>query len=101
MPLNSNFELIKNESGYQLQGSLTYDSVRDLIHQKLVVDGFNSDDIKINCERLVRIDSAGVALLIQWQRECEKYNKKLQLVALPYQAVSLLKANKLDDFFAH
>ena len=96
---SSQFELVKQESGYQLKGSLTYDSVGALIHQKLVVDRFNSNDITISCELLERIDSAGIALLIQWQRECEQHNKNLQLVNFPYQAISLLKANQLDGFF--
>ena len=99
MPQNSNVELINNESDYQLKGNLTYDSIGDLIHQKLVSDGFNANEIKISCNHLKRIDSAGIALFIQWQRECEKNNKQLQFIDLPNQAVSLLKANQLDDFF--
>ena len=96
---NSHAELIKSESGYHVKGSLTYDTVGDLIHQKIIADGLNIETIALNCEQLARIDSAGIALFIQWQRECEQNNKKLQLVNLPSQAVSLLKANQLDNFF--
>lgn len=92
-------KLIKNKSGYQLQGSLVYDSVNDLIHKGPEAIQTSSDLLIIDCEKLSRIDSAGVALFISWQRGCQKNNKKLQLTNLPQQAISLIKANKLDNFF--
>ncbi len=91
-------KLIKNESGYQLQGSLTYDSVNDLIRQGSKAIKTSSDLIRVDCEKLSRIDSAGIALFISFQRYCEKNDKKLEFINLPQQAVSLIKANKLDNF---
>ncbi|HFC92772.1 MAG TPA: STAS domain-containing protein [Leucothrix mucor] len=93
-------KLIKNQLGYQLQGSLVYDSVNDLIAKGSEAIAFESDTVQIDCKQLSRIDSAGVALFVSWQRYCDKKNQKLQLNNLPMQAVSLIKANKLDGFFA-
>ena len=92
-------KLIKNKSGYQLQGSLTYDSVNNLIQQGSKAIKTSSNLIQIDCQKLSRIDSAGIALFISWQRHSEQNNKKLQLINLPQQAISLIKANKLDNFF--
>jgi phospholipid transport system transporter-binding protein len=92
-------KLVKNQSGYQLQGSLVYDSLSDLLAKGSTSIKFNSEIVQIDCEQLSRIDSAGVALLISWQRYCEQNNQQLQLTNLPRQAVSLIKANKLDGFF--
>ena len=91
-------KFIKNESGYALQGSLNYDSVSDLIHQRLALADFESNHVDINCQQLDRIDSAGIALFIQWQRECESNNKTLRFLNLSLQVTSLLKANQLDGF---
>jgi phospholipid transport system transporter-binding protein len=92
-------KLIKNQSGYQLQGSLTYDSVHALISQGSQAIQSKSKIVQIDCKQLSRIDSAGVALFISWQRYCEQNNQQLQLSNLPQQAYSLIKANKLDGFF--
>ena len=92
--------LVKNQSGYQLQGSLVYDTLNDLLANGSASIKFNAEIVQIDCEHLSRIDSAGVALLIGWQRYCEQNNQQLQLIKLPQQAVSLIKANKLDGFFS-
>ena len=89
----------KTESGYQLQGNLVYDSVTELIQQGSEAIKSNAKIIQIDCKKLSRIDSAGIALLISWQRHSEQNKQKLQLNNLPEQALSLIKANKLDDFF--
>jgi phospholipid transport system transporter-binding protein len=91
--------LVKNESGYQLQGSLVYDSVHKLVAKGAKAIKSASDSVVIDCEQLSRIDSAGIALFISWQRYCEQNHQTLQLTNLPSQAISLIKANKLDDFF--
>ncbi|MCK5918088.1 MAG: STAS domain-containing protein [Cocleimonas sp.] len=92
-------KLIKNPSGYQLQGSLVYDSINDLLVKGADAIKFKAETVQIDCEQLSRIDSAGVALFISWQRYCEQNNQQLQLTNLPQQAVSLIKANKLEGFF--
>ncbi len=89
--------LTKTNSGYQLQGNLVYDSVTELIQQDLT--NTDTEIIKIDCSKLSRIDSAGIALFIRWQRHSEQNRKKLQLNNLPPQAISLIKANKLGNFF--
>ena len=93
-------KLIENQLGYQLQGSLVYDSVNDLIAKGSEAIAFKADTVQIDCKQLSRIDSAGVALFISWQRYYEQNNQQLQLNNLPPQAVSLIKANKLDGFFS-
>ena len=90
-------QFTKTNSGYQLQGNLVYDSVTELIHQDLT--NTNAKTIKIDCSKLSHIDSAGIALFIHWQRHSEQNKKKLQLNNLPPQAISLITANKLADFF--
>jgi phospholipid transport system transporter-binding protein len=91
--------LIKNQSGYQLQGRLVYDSVHKLIAKGAKAIASTSNRVEIDCEQLSRIDSAGIALFINWQRYCEQNNQTFHLTHLPSQAISLIKANKLDDFF--
>ncbi|MCK5895914.1 MAG: STAS domain-containing protein [Cocleimonas sp.] len=92
-------KLSKDQSGYQLQGRLVYDSVSELIDKGSKAIQTNTPTVTINCQQLSRVDSAGIAVFIRWQRHCEQMNKKLHLINLPQQAISLIKANKLDSFF--
>jgi len=92
-------QLIQNKSGYQLQGNLMYDSIGEFIGKGSSLFRVNTETVQIDCQQLSRIDSAGIALLISWQRHCEHNNNKLQLINLPQQALSLIKANKLEHFF--
>ena len=92
-------QLIQHKSGYQLQGNLMYDSIGEFIRRGSSLIRVDTKIVQIDCQQLSRIDSAGIALLISWQRHCENNNNKLQLINLPQQAVSLIKANKLDHFF--
>jgi anti-anti-sigma factor len=89
----------KDKSGYQLQGNLVYDTVNELLDKGSEVMQTSALTVIIDCQQLTRIDSAGVAVFIRWQRYCDQANKKLQLINLPQQALSLIKANKLDGFF--
>lgn len=91
-------KLIETKSGYQLQGSLVYNSVDALSKQGSDAINNKSDSVKIDCKNLSRIDSAGLAIFISWQRYCEQNNKKIKFIHLPQQAISLIKANKLDNF---
>lgn len=91
-------KLVKNESGYLLEGSLIYDTAVNFLADCIELET-TAETVIINCEKLDRIDSAGVAILISWQRWCEEHNQKLQLKNLPKQAISLIKANKLERFF--
>lgn len=92
-------KLVKNESGYYLEGSLIYDSITPFLKNTVELET-TSYVVEINCEKIKRIDSAGIAVFIAWQRWCEQNNKKLMLNKLPQQAKSLIKANKLEPFFS-
>ena len=94
-------QLIPTAAGYQVKGKLLYDLIEDLSRRKLSMPDSAAEVVILDCEQLTRIDSAGIAVFIGWQRECEKNNKKLQLLKLPPQATSLIKANKLDVFFTY
>lgn len=91
-------KLVQHKSGYQLKGRLVYNTIHFLLDKDITFPS-NLSTISIDCQQLTRIDSSGIALLIQWQRLCENNHQKLQFKNLPEQALSLIKANQLKPFF--
>jgi len=60
---------------------------------------FKTEDTSLNfdCSEVTRIDSAGIALLIEWKRACDNNNKQFSISNLPEQAKSLVDTYRLKD----
>ncbi len=88
------------ESGIKLRGELVFASVSDLLSQgeKLLSDQKN-DTVEVDLAAVSRIDSAGLALLIEWKRAALKKQQKIKLLHIPKQATSLIETYKLQPFF--
>jgi len=93
-----NAELEKTSAGhYLLKGQLSFVSVPLLWSQNrndLFDDGSNS--IEIDLSGLVRSDSSGLALLVEWYRSAEQHNKTISFVNLPPQMLAIAKVSGLD-----
>ena len=89
----------KTEQGISVSGSLVFATVSSVIEQsKDAIGEHQGDSLQIDCSELKRIDSAGISLLLEWQRQSLKNNIKCQLHGLSEQAKSLLKAYHLESF---
>jgi len=90
------------EQGFHVYGDLVFATVLALIDKaKEHLDQPNSntvsETIEINLASVKRIDSAGVALLIAWKRDCLASGRTCYFQSIPKQAISLLKTYKLLD----
>jgi len=87
-----------SEQGFHVSGDLVFSTVLDLIEKgKEQINHLESDTIHINLSAVKRIDSAGVAILLSWQRDCLGAQKKCQFKSVSQQARSLLETYKLLD----
>ncbi len=81
-------------SGYSLQGVLTYDTVPKLFRT-------NSLDYETTTQLDVggieRIDSAGLALLVEWSSVARSQKKELVLKNIPISLQSLIKVSGLRE----
>ncbi len=99
-------QVIKSEQGMALSGALVFGSVVDLSEQgnqhfKQYRDQHQGDSpFVIDCTGMERIDSAGIALLIEWQRQCKNDNKVCLFEGLPKQAQALIEAYRLQSLIA-
>lgn len=85
------------DSGYELHGSLTYDTVPELFR---LGELQLADSTSLNLEFVERIDSAGVALLIEWSCAAKRNSKTLTLKNIPGSLTSLIDVSDLEDILS-
>lgn len=99
-----NSSLSKTDHGLAITGNLVYANVTEIEKQSLQIfeqlSSSNKADFVIDCHQLERIDSAGIALLLEWQRECKEAAKACHFVGIPDQTKSLIKAYQLQSLIA-
>ena len=96
--MNTQYQVIPTQDGFQLAGSLVYANASDLLGEvNAVLKNHQESLLNINCEELSRLDSAGIALLIEWKRWCNNHNKQCHFQGLPTQANSLIETYRLQE----
>ena len=96
--MNNLFKVKSTQQGLQIDGPLDYANASALLKEvNLILESRQTDIIKINCEEVSRIDSAGIALLIEWKRWCNNNNKQCHFERLPIQANSLIETYRLQE----
>ncbi len=82
-----------------LSGELTLDTVSALATDTRVL--FAGDgDIDVDLGAVVRADSAGVALLVQWQREARRRQRTVCFRNIPGQMLSIAQLCGVDELLA-
>lgn len=96
MKIQTNIELL--EQGFLIKGDLAFSTVSALIDQgKEQIEKVDADTVQINLDSVKRIDSAGIALLLAWKRDCLSKKKSCQFQGASKQAMSLLDTYQLKD----
>ena len=86
-------------NNYQLKGDLTFATVNKKSTQLINFHSVNSTDvINLDLQYLGKIDSAGLALLIEWIKFSRKYQKQLRFDNMPAQLSALAKLSYLSEF---
>lgn len=91
-------ELLLTETGLKILGPLQFDTVSSLLSAaNKELDGMTLDSIVIDLEKVDRIDSAGVSLLLEWKRQIESKHKTFLIQGMQNQVISLLTTYKLQS----
>ena len=93
---NSKSTICLNGQNLSVQGNLVFPTVAGLLDKSHSLFQENKPDtIIIDLSGVDHIDSAGIALLVEWQRYCLKQHITCQFIGFKQQAVSLAKTYKL------
>jgi phospholipid transport system transporter-binding protein len=81
--------------GFRISGALTFATVRDAL--RAAEAQFKSvPSWEIDLSAVTAVDSAGLALLIEWYRWAERDRKPLRFVGVPAQLRALAKISDVD-----
>lgn len=84
------------EGSFRLSGELSFKSVPAIWRRGL--EAFiSAPKIEIDLQGIKRSDSAGLALLIEWQRLAMKANKSVSYLNMPAQMLAIARASSLDQ----
>ncbi len=88
--------LISTKQGFRISGDLAFATVAELPETgREKIQTHPGDDFCIDLASLERIDSAGIALLLGWKRDCIKAHKNCYFKSIPQQAKRLIDTYKL------
>lgn len=85
----------RGEGRYSMSGELTFTTVPELWHS-----GFGEIDngpVQLDLGGIARIDSAGIALLIELIRMVRKRGRDISLVHAPQQLMAIATVSGLDE----
>jgi phospholipid transport system transporter-binding protein len=80
-------------TGYSVSGDLTYRTVPDAFEQQLQFASVT----RMNLQNVERIDSAGLAMLVEWVCAARKQDKILVLEQIPDSLKSLIEVSGLTE----
>lgn len=83
---------------FRLSGAATMNTVAALRSEGLRAFGASSGDINVDLSALTRIDSAGLALLIDWLAWARSASRSLRFAALPESLRSLARLSDVEPF---
>jgi len=88
-----------NGDTLSLSGVLDYDSVIELDNQgRNWFKNAAPAQCKVDLEAVTYSNSAGIALLLSWQRAAQQQHKSLGIKSLPPNMLALLKLGELENF---
>ena len=95
---------VKKQAGnnYRLSGRLIFSTLSELLkHPPLFIEsGVINENISIDCSAVTHLDSAGIALLLEWKKMALLRNKEIVFNKLPKQAKAIIHAAHLSHLFA-
>ncbi len=87
------------EGSLSLNGELSFKTVPALVaNNKNFLS--NGSSIDIDLSGVSRADSAGVALLIEWQRQAQKQNKSVCFSNIPSQMLAIARLSGVNELLS-
>lgn len=97
-PLQSELRLPINDDGrYRLPEALTFATTPQLYLQTGKMFNTPLPLLTFDLAGVTRVDSAGLALLLEWLREAQRRGKEIRFQNIPGQLAAIAKVSGLND----
>jgi phospholipid transport system transporter-binding protein len=94
------FEIKPEEGCFLLAGELSFATAPQALQRTTHLFKRATGDQVFDLARVERADSAGVALLLEWQRRADQQGVKLRYVNLPEQLQAIMRVAGVDKMLA-
>lgn len=93
-------QLEKADDGrLRVSGELSMNTVPELLKQGHLQGG-SDGDIHVDLRDVERADSAGVALLIEWQRAANRQQRTIRFQNIPSQMLAIARLSGVDELLS-
>jgi phospholipid transport system transporter-binding protein len=89
----------ESDGVYRITGLMTFETVPDLLEHTASWADSHHDGITIDMKEVTRVDSAGLALMMEWLRFAGTAKRALRFTNLPDQARNLIRISGLENAF--
>jgi len=90
--------LSKTEDGrFHLKGELSFQTVPKFFSANRDIFKDADKDLHIDLDGISRADSAGIALLIEWQRQAQQQNLKISFYNIPSQLMAIARLSGVES----
>jgi phospholipid transport system transporter-binding protein len=94
------FELIDEGQGrYRLEGELSFATAGDALKKTLAVFK-DAPGLSFDLAGIARVDSAGVALLLEWMRRAEQAGTQLRYIHLPQHVKAIARVSGIEHLIS-
>lgn len=98
--MNTDGFLAGPDGGYAIRGQLTFETVPQYFsHTPQILQG-TGGAVTVDLAGVTLADSAGVALLVEWQQQARAARRTLQFANIPEQVRKVIRVNGLQHAFA-
>lgn len=96
--MSKNVSIISTEQGFKIKGGLVYSTAFEAgKSSQELIENYKKESLLIDCSDVARIDSAGIALMVEWKRWCKGINKPCHISGIQLQASALIETYKLSE----
>ncbi|MEO7560356.1 MAG: STAS domain-containing protein [Nitrosospira sp.] len=93
-------EVVPSEDGkLSVEGSITFNNVVAVVERGIAL--FNHDDLVIDLTRVTDVDSSAVSMLLEWQREASRRNRRMHFANMPQNLRGLAQLYGVSELILH
>jgi len=81
--------VLASKNRYELSGHLTHETVGEIFSQSLQLNWHNSGRIQIDLAKVDSVDSAGLAMLLEWHSRFGQVQQELEFNNAPQHLLKL------------
>lgn len=96
MEVPARLEPSGTDGHYRLSGVLDFETVPGLLNESASLFTAGGPDIEIDLSTVTDSSSAGLGLLLEWQRQARLTGKRIRFRGMPVGMIAVAKASDLD-----